>query len=108
MENYEGRISRLEERTIKIESNTEQNTKDISEMKRDMTSFNKEQVKTTIEMTEIKGDIKAILSSVNVLNDNWKDFDKTQRDNANKIRLQILGVIITSIAGIVFTYFKMK
>lgn len=98
----------INERMIRLETATEQNTKDISEIKKDITSFGKEQVKTTIEMTEIKGDIKAILSSVNILNDNWKDFDKTQKDNANKIRLQILAAIITGIAGIVFTYFKMK
>lgn len=98
----------IDERIIRLETATEQNTKDIAELKKDVNSIDKEQVKTTIEMTEIKGDIKAILSSVNILNDNWKDFDKTQKDNANKIKLQILGVIITGIAAFIFAYLKMK
>jgi len=98
----------IDERIIRLETATEQNTKDIAELKRDINSIDKEQVKTTIEMTEIKGDIKAILSSVKLLNENWKDFDKTQKDNANKIKMQVIGAIITGIIAFIFVYLKMK
>ncbi len=98
----------IDERIIRLETAIEQNTKDIAELKRDINSIDKEQVKTTIEMTEIKGDIKAILSSVKLLNENWKDFDKTQKDNANKIKMQVIGAIITGIIAFIFVYLKMK
>jgi seryl-tRNA synthetase len=102
----------IEEKIIRLEEQTRQNTADIANVIKKVDSIDKNidknQNKTDIAITEIKGDVKAVLNSVDTLNKNWTTFDNMQKQNANKIKMQVICTTIIAMLGLVFATIKLK
>jgi tetrahydromethanopterin S-methyltransferase subunit H len=98
----------IDERILKLEMLAEQHSGDIAGLKKQVTDVEKTQVEAKLNMMEMRGDIKSVLTMTTNLNSKWEKFDEMQKKNANDLKMKTIGAIIVAIIAFIFAYLKLK